>query len=172
MKELKVTYKDVTKEVEVSNEVYEIIVEQFAKPKTVWDLKEGGVCWYWNYLLNKPTQDEMLGAHLSNWIANKRDAGEIFLTEEECRFDHDRDVAITKMQKWKDENDTFDDIDWKDFKQHKYEIQYNHKSKNFYVNYYWEFQTLPTKWYFSSEEKADEFIELFGEDYKKYYLGI
>ena len=90
--------------------------------------------------------------------------GLTFKSEEEAeQFDKER-ILLFKLHKWAEEHNGGWTPNWKDFKEEKYTIVYDHDCEKFYVYlnfYYGDLSKLPL---FKTEEIAEQFIEEFGEE--------
>lgn len=93
--------------------------------------------------------------------------GLAFETREEAeRYDKER-ILLFKLHKWAEEHNGGWTPNWKDFKEEKYTIVYDHDYEKFYVYlnfYYGDLSKLPL---FKTEEIAEQFIEEFGEEIKE-----
>lgn len=93
--------------------------------------------------------------------------GLTFKSEEEAEeFDKER-ILLFKMHKWAEEHNGGWRPNWKDFKEEKYTIVYDHDCEKFYVYlnfYYGDLSKLPL---FKTDEIAEQFIEEFGEEIKE-----
>ena len=93
--------------------------------------------------------------------------GLAFKTKEEAeKYDKER-ILLFKLHKWAEEHNGGWTPNWKDFKEEKYTIVYDHDCEKFYVYlnfYYGDLSKLPL---FKTEEIAEQFIEEFGEEIKE-----
>lgn len=82
------------------------------------------------------------------------------------QYDKER-ILLFKMHKWAEEHNGGWTPNWKDFKEEKYTIVYDHDCEKFYVYlnfYYGDLSKLPL---LKTEEIAEQFIEEFGEEIKE-----
>ena len=95
--------------------------------------------------------------------------GLAFETREEAeKYDKER-ILLFKLHKWAEEHNGGWTPNWKDFKEEKYTIVYDHDCEKFYVYlnfYYGDLSKLPL---FKTEEIAEQFIEEFGEEIKEVF---
>ena len=161
-------------EIELSKETIANFKKQLGikdKPKTIWDLKWGDKYYYIGIV-------SIGNMGISTWCNTstdnyRRNTGLIALTKEGCEEIIKRKKKIAEMQQWKHENDPDGyELDWGSKNQSKYEIYLNHDACKFSISAYYYYQTSPKEWYFSTEAKARKFIDKFGDDYKKYVLGV
>lgn len=93
--------------------------------------------------------------------------GLAFKTREEAeRYDIERKLLF-KLHKWAEEHNGEWIPNWKDFKEEKYTIVYDHDCEKFYVYlnfYYGDLSKLPL---FKTEKIAEQFIEEFGDEIKE-----
>ena len=82
------------------------------------------------------------------------------------QYDKER-ILLFKLHKWAEEHNGGWTPNWKDFKEEKYTIVYDHDCEKFYVYlnfYYGDLSKLPL---LKTEEIAEQFIEEFGEEIKE-----
>ena len=82
------------------------------------------------------------------------------------QYDKER-ILLFKLHKWAEEHNGGWIPNWKDFKEEKYTIVYDHDCEKFYVYlnfYYGDLSKLPL---LKTEEIAEQFIEEFGEEIKE-----
>lgn len=94
-------------------------------------------------------------------------SGLAFKTVEEAKKYYKERELLFKMHKWAEEHNGGWTPNWKDFKEEKYTIVYDHDCEKFYVYlnfYYGDLSKLPL---FKTEEIAEQFIEEFGEEIKE-----
>ena len=90
--------------------------------------------------------------------------GLVFKTEEEIEKYEKERILLFKLHKWAEEHNGGWTPNWKDFKEEKYTIVYDHDCEKFYVYlnfYYGDLSKLPL---FKTEEIAQQFIEEFGDE--------
>lgn len=94
-------------------------------------------------------------------------SGLAFKTVEEAKKYYKERELLFKMHKWAEEHNGGWTPNWKDFKEEKYTIVYDHDCEKFYVYlnfYYGDLSKLPL---FKTEEIAEQFIEEFGDEIKE-----
>ena len=94
-------------------------------------------------------------------------SGLAFKTVEEAKKYYKERELLFKMHKWAEEHNGGWTPNWKDFKEEKYTIVYDHDCEKFYIYlnfYYGDLSKLPL---FKTEEIAEQFIEEFGEEIKE-----
>lgn len=92
-----------------------------------------------------------------------------FSTKEKAEETSFKQTLFRRLQRFSDENGR-DKIDWKDEKQMKFFIRYNHDKEMFHIDYYWRLQEFGIV-YFISREVAEQAIELFHDELIKYFVG-
>ena len=92
-----------------------------------------------------------------------------FSTEEKAEEINSKQTLFRKLQRFSDENGG-NGIDWKNEKQAKFFIRYNHSGDMFHIDYYWRLQEFGIV-YFISKEIAEKAIELFYDELIKYFTG-
>ena len=91
-----------------------------------------------------------------------------FSTEEKAEEINFKQTLFRKLQRFSDENGG-NEIDWNDFKEHKYFIGFDYSLKGeLYVDYHFSVRQFGQV-YFISEEVAQQAIELFHDDLIKYF---
>lgn len=123
---------------------------------------------YRDYLyINHLGQTWFLDAYSEKGAEEIYKRGLVFKTEEEAeQYDKER-ILLFKLHKWAEEHNEGWTPNWKDFKEEKYTIVYDHDCEKFYVYlnfYYGDLSKLPL---FKTEEIAEQFIEEFGEEIKE-----
>lgn len=137
------------------------------KPKSVWDLEEGDICYYVDeYNRAKKTKWNNMGSSRES-----RRIGLIALTQEELEFKIESMKVYEELKRFAKE---FTDEEWHKSSIYKYYLYVNYVSsgeKDVYIegSYLHKNGGL----YFESRGKAREAIAAVGEDrIKKYYLGV
>lgn len=146
---------------EVTDKIKECIVK---KPKTVWDLKNGDICYGIN-IFNEAVDFEWCDSPANECT---RSIGLITLTEEELKFKIESMKVYEELKRYAKD---FTDEEWKRNDIDKWFIFYDCELDeiNFNTNTCWKSDFL----YFESVEKAGEAVETVGEErVKKYYLGV
>ena len=119
------------------------------------------------YIMNEYGEVYSLEEFSTNYALCHYERGLTFKTVEEAeQYDKER-ILLFKMHKWAEEHNGGWIPNWKDFKEEKYTIVYDHDCKKFYVYlnfYYGDLSKLPL---FKTEEIAEQFIEEFGEEIKE-----
>lgn len=134
------------------------------KPKTVWDLKNGDICYCIN-IFNEAVDFEWCDSPANECT---RSIGLITLTEEELKFKIKSMKVCEELKRYAKD---FTDEEWKRNDIDKWFIFYDCELDeiNFNINTCWKSDCL----YFESVEKAEEAITAVGEErVKKYYLGV
>ena len=91
-----------------------------------------------------------------------------FSTEDKAEEINFKQTLFRKLQRFSDENGG-NEIDWNDFKEHKYSIGFDYSLKGeLYVDYYFSVRQFGQV-YFVSREVAEKAIELFHDDLIKYF---
>lgn len=97
--------------------------------------------------------------------------GNCFKTEEEAKFALEKQKVITELKRFALENNECE-LDWKDYGQKKYCIEYD-CANDCFINNKYRFRVKGSDIYFSSENIAKQAIETIGEDrLKKYYFEV
>ena len=119
------------------------------------------------YIMNEYGEVYSLEEFSTNYALCHYERGLTFKTVEEAeQYDKER-ILLFKMHKWAEEHNGGWIPNWKDFKEEKYTIVYDHDCKKFYVYlnfYYGDLSKLPL---FKTEKIAEQFIEEFGEEIKE-----
>ena len=135
------------------------------KHKTVWDLKNGDVCYGLNeyYDIKKITWEE--NNILMGYVRN---IGLITLTQEELEFKIESMKVYEELKRFAKE---FTDEEWIDATIPKFEISFEYLIDEIDID---NFGTSKcNQLYFESYQKAGQAIEAVGEErVKKYYLGV
>lgn len=146
---------------EVTDKIKECIVK---KPKSVWDLKNGDICYGIN-IFNEAVDFEWCDSPANECT---RSIGLITLTEEELEFKIERMKVYEELKRFAKD---FTDKEWEDGQIKKYCIYFNFYRNNIGID-----AVLSYKYsilYFESYEKAEEAITAVGKErVKKYYLGV
>lgn len=134
------------------------------KPKTVWDLEIGDICYYANqYHEIKQTKWDIYTKLLA-----ARSIGLVTLTAEELEFKIESMKVYEELKHFAKE---FTDDEWKDKNIEKYSFYYDYNDKILYFKPC--VSTITLALYFESKEKLREAIKSVGEErVKKYYLGV
>ena len=146
---------------EVTDKIKEYIVKS---PKTVWDLKNGDICYGIN-IFNEAVDFEWCDSPANECT---RSIGLITLTEEELKFKIENMKVYEELKRYAKD---FTDEEWKRNDIDKLFIFYDCELDeiNFSTNACWKSDCL----YFESVEKAEEAVKTVGEErVKKYYLGV
>lgn len=146
------------------------LIEKANKPKNkVWEPKIGESYYYIHYYTYEHIKR-------NNWNDNSYDkkcyeAGNCFKTREEAEFALEKQKVITELKRFALENNECE-LDWKDYGQKKYSIEYD-CANDCFINYKYNFNVKRSDIYFSSEDIAKQAIEAVGEDrLKKYYFEV
>ena len=132
------------------------------KPKSVWDLKDGDT--YYSIYGNGNVSSEKKWFD-DEYENNYREIGNVFLTNEEAKFDIERRMIETEMLKLGGRR--------------KFELG----KANWYLEYRPMSEGIEAMWttyemrqgtiYYDSEEKAKNVVEIIGKDIiKKYIFGV
>lgn len=149
---------------EVTDKIKECIVK---KPKTVWNLKNGDICYGIN-IFNEAVDFEWCDSPANECT---RSIGLITLTEEELKFKIESMKVYEELKRYAKD---FTDEEWHKSSIYKYYLYANYASSGeedvcIEGSYLHKNGGL----YFESRGKAREAIEAVGEDrIKKYYLGV
>lgn len=110
---------------------------------------------------------DLVGIHFGETQREIYKRGVTFKTVEEAeKYDKER-ILLFKLHKWAEEHNGGWTPNWKDFKEEKYTIVYDHDCEKFYVYlnfYYGDLSKLPL---FKTEEIAEQFIKEFGDEIKE-----
>ena len=110
---------------------------------------------------------DLVGIHFGETQREIYKRGVTFKTVEQAeQYDKER-ILLFKLHKWAEEHNGGWIPNWKDFKEEKYTIVYDHDCEKFYVYlnfYYGDLSKLPL---LKTEEIAEQFIEEFGEEIKE-----
>lgn len=134
------------------------------KPKSVWDLEIGDICYYANqYHEIKQTKWDIYTKLLA-----ARSIGLVTLTREELEFKIESMKVYEELKRYAKE---FTNEEWEDATIPKFEIYFEYRTKKIDID---DFGTLKcNQVYFESYEKAKEAIKAVGEErVKMYYLGV
>lgn len=146
---------------EVTDKIKECIVK---KPKTVWNLKNGDICYGIN-IFNEAVDFEWCDSPANECM---RSIGLITLTEEELEFKIESIKVYEELKRYAKD---FTDEEYGDKEILKYYLYFDYDGKGIDIDY-----TLADKnanLYFESKEKAEEAITAVGKErVKKYYLGV
>lgn len=119
------------------------------------------------YIMNEYGEVYSLEEFSTNYALCHYERGLTFKTVEEAeRYDKER-ILLFKLHKWAEEHNGGWKPNWKDFKEEKYTIVYDHDCEKFYVYlnfYYGDLSKLPL---LKTEEIAEQFIEEFGDEIKE-----
>ena len=102
-----------------------------------------------------------------NYTRCQYERGLAFKTIEEAERFKKEQILLFKLHKWAEEHNGGWRPNWKDFKEEKYTIVYDHDCEKFYVYlnfYYGDLSKLPL---FKTDEIAEQFIEEFGDEIKE-----
>lgn len=145
---------------EVTDKIKECIVK---KPKSVWDLKNGDICYGIN-IFNEAVDFEWCDSPANECT---RSIGLITLTEEELKFKIESMKVYEKLKRFAKD---FTDEEWKDRNIYKHSFYYDYDQEKILLSAHtvWKRNYL----YFESEEKIKEAISEVGEEVKKYYFGV
>lgn len=144
---------------EISEDLLEPYIE---KPKSVWYLKEGDT--YYSIYGNGSVSSEKKWFD-DEYENNYREIGNVFLTEEEAKYEIERRMIETEMLKL--------------CGRRKFELG----KANWYLEYRPMSEGIEAMWttyemrqgtiYYDSEEKAKKVVEIIGKDrIKKYIFGV
>lgn len=134
------------------------------KPKSVWDLEKGDICYGIN-IFNQAMDFEWCDSHANECT---RSIGLITLTEEELEFKIEKMKVYEELKRFAKD---FTNEEWLDTRIKKVFIYFSCPLSRiqFATNLNCKCHDL----YFESEEKAEEAITAVGEErVKKYYLGV
>lgn len=146
---------------EITDKIKECIVK---KPKTVWDLKIGDICYGIN-IFNEAVDFEWCDSPANECT---RSIGLITLTEEELKFKIESMKVYEELKRFAKE---FTDEEWENCNLPKHYIIFDYEDHAIKIGYLCYLKGNDI--YFESEEKAREAIKWVGEDrVKKYYLGV
>ena len=96
--------------------------------------------------------------------------GNCYKTKEEAIFARDKKLFEVKMERYLRENED-EEVDWNDFDQSKYYIQFNYNTKEIETDYWGSYSnqgTIVT----TSIDLLKQFIKDNEQDIKKYLFGI
>ena len=102
-----------------------------------------------------------------NYTRCQYERGLAFKTRKQAEQFKKEQILLFKSHKWAEEHNGGWTPNWKDFKEEKYTIVYDHDCEKFYVYlnfYYGDLSKLPL---FKTEEIAEQFIEEFGDEIKE-----
>lgn len=142
------------------NDEYEIekLLNPPHEPKTVWDLEDGDVFWAINSR-GHVYRDTWSGG---DFDVECRNQGNIFLTEEEAKFESKRREVVSMVRKYASPY-TRNEPNWYPY--------YSHSDKKICIDFNDSFQQ--SYLYFNSQEAIIQAIAEVGkDDFKKYYLGV
>ena len=134
------------------------------KESKVWKPKE----WEYVYLV---FASGGIQAHCSNSETEKfYDMGVVYQTKEEAEFARDKQIFLTKFERYLRENED-EEVDWNNFKQDKWSIYMDYGSKQIFTNGW--VSTHSQGSIFTSNVKAlEQFIKDNESDIKKYMFGV
>lgn len=134
------------------------------KPKTVWNLKNGDICYGIN-IFNEAVDFEWCDSPANECT---RSIGLITLTEEELKFKIESMKVYEELKRFAKE---FTDEEWKDPSIKKYYMYYRFNNHDLAFGVACNFKD--SNLYFESGDKLKEAIVAVGEEMvKKYYLGV
>lgn len=136
---------------------FEEVPEQ---PKTVWDLKEGDICYYLTAMgiIQETTFNDLAPRDCLT-------VGSLFLTKEEV----EKELARRKAKQILLRDTKGFKPDWKNPKQYKWSVYYNYQFHDLISDYDWDTQYGTI--YFATEADADASIKAHPQEWKT-YLGV
>lgn len=143
------------------------LIEKANKPKSsVWKPELNGIYYMINSIgIVRKTENN------SEIDEKYYEIGNCFKTREEAEFASEKQKVITELKRFALENNEYE-LDWKDYDQKKYCIEYNYANDCFINNEY-RFRVKGSDIYFSSENIANKAVETIGKDrLKKYYFEV
>lgn len=145
------------------DEIHEDLLEPYIeKPKSVWDLKEGDT--YYSIYGNGNVSSEKKWFD-DEYENNYREIGNVFLTEEEAKYEIERRMIETEMLKLGGRRKA---------EQGKANWFLEYRPMSGGIEILWSsYEMRQGTIYFESEEKAKKVVEIIGKDIiKKYIFGV
>lgn len=149
---------DLKKHPEILNDWFEEIEEQ---PKTVWDLRQGDVCWKIDIGWDMGYTD----IFYSSYARDLRDIGDLFVTEEEAN----KELARRKAKVILERDTKGFKPDWNNSNQKKISVYYDCALKEFQIYFY--NSSCQDLLYFSTYEDAKASIKNHRQEWLT-YLGV
>lgn len=144
---------------EVTEEMEKCIIRT---PKTVWDLKEGDICYYFE---NDICAEAQWGGL---FLSTRRSMGLLTLTKEEANFKIECMKVYEEVKRFAKD---FTDEEWANRNISKWCIMFSYSLNKVIISN--SVTCKSNQLFFESKEKAEEAITAVGEErVKKYYLGV
>lgn len=136
------------------------------KESKVWKPKPTELYWYINQsgLLNNSIFSDY------QTDIKQFEIGNIYKTKEEAEFARDKQIFLTKFERYLRENED-EPVDWGNLRQTKYFVQFNHHRKSIETNF-WDVHEVQGAIHTTSRKALEQFIKDNEADIKKYLFGV